>query len=563
MTLMTIRALRTPRALGALVLVALLAAVGAAAPRGGPVATAADLAAIRGYIKRGWTELRRSHRALLAAATDPKLPGSSRRWPVYVADSVAAVRDQLVAEGISDDELGRIELRRLPADRVTIADHGVLWLPEPYVVPGGRFNEMYGWDSYFIVLGLVRDGELALARGMVDNAIYEIEHYGTVLNANRTYYLTRSQPPLLTEMVLAVYARTRDRAWLAGAVPAIEAYYRYWTTGPHLTATGLSRYFDAGTGPAPEVLAGQRDSAGRTHYDRVKAYYRTHAISDYDVSRFYDAGADRLTEQFFIGDRSMRESGFDPSNRFGPFNAAVIDLVPVCLNSLLYQMERDTAAIAAILGQRDRVRTWEARAEVRKARIQAVLWDEPTGLYLDYDTTTQQRRRYPFLTTFWPLWVGIADPAQAHKVVGNLGLFERPGGLQTSAFESGSQWDAPYGWAPLELIAIRALRRYGYARDADRITVRFLSLILQVFVDRGTIVEKYDVVARTASTHAAFGYPSNEVGFGWTNAVFLELLADLPAARRPDIARAANGSCGSVAGAGRCAAAGCAPQRSR
>ena len=529
---------RAPRVALPLVIVVLLAAVAAATPRGGAVATASDLAAIRAYIKRGWTELRRSHRQLLAAAADPKLPVASRRWPVYVPEDVAAIRQRLVAEGIPDDELARIELRPLPADRSAITDHGVLWLPEPYVVPGGRFNEMYGWDSYFILIGLLRDGELELAKGMVDNAIYEIAHYGTVLNANRTYYLTRSQPPFLTEMLLGVYARTHDRVWLARAVPAIEAYYRYWTTGPHLTASGLSRYFDAGGGPAPEVLAGKRDAAGRTHYDRVKAYYRTHAISDYDLARFYDAGADRLTELFFVGDRSMRESGFDPSNRFGPFNVAVIDMNPVCLNSLLYQMERDAATIAGILGHRAAVATWEARATARKARIQALLWDEPAGLYLDYDTTTKQRRRYPFLTTFWPLWVGIADADQARKVVANLGLFERPGGLQTSTFESGSQWDAPYGWAPLELIAIQALRRYGYARDADRITARFLSLILQVFRDQGTIVEKYDVVARTAATRVAFGYATNEIGFGWTNAAFVELLADLPAARHAEVLRA-------------------------
>jgi len=528
---------RARRVAPPLVIAGLLAAVAAAAPRGGPATAASDLDAIRGYIKRGWTELRRSHRNLLAAAADPKLPPSSRRWPVYVAQDAAAIRDRLVAEGMPDDELARLELRALPADRSTITEHGVLWLPEPYVVPGGRFNEMYGWDSYFILVGLLRDGEVQLARGMVDNAIYEIEHYGTVLNANRTYYLTRSQPPFLTEMVLGVYARTHDRAWLARAVPAIEAYHRYWTTGPHLTASGLSRYFDAGSGPAPEVLASNRDAAGRTHYDRVKAFYRSHAITDYDLTRFYDAATDRLTELFFVGDRSMRESGFDPSNRFGPFNVAVIDMIPVCLNSLLYQMERDAATIEGILGDRAAVRTWEARATARKARIQALLWDEASGLYLDHDTTTKQRRRYPFLTTFWPLWVGIADADQARKVVGNLGLFERPGGLQTSTFESGSQWDAPYGWAPLELIAIKALRRYGYARDADRITVRFLSLILQVFRDQGTIVEKYDVVARTASTHAAFGYPTNEIGFGWTNAAFVELLADLPAARRAEVLR--------------------------
>jgi alpha,alpha-trehalase len=134
-------------------------------------------------------------------------------------------------------------------------------------------------------------------------------------------------------MLLAVYRRTRDRKWLEDAIPATEQCYRYWTEEPHLIpATGLSRYFDVGEGPAPEVLAAERDSQGRTHYDLARAYYRTHEVSAYDVKEFYDARGDRLTPLFYKGDRSMRESGFDPSDRFGPFSVDIIHYNPVCLN---------------------------------------------------------------------------------------------------------------------------------------------------------------------------------------------------------------------------------------
>src|SRR5439155_24916575 len=143
------------------------------------------------------------------------------------------------------------EIRKLPEDPAQVRGQGLLYLPRPYVVPGGRFNEMYGWDSYFIQVGLLRDGELELAKDMADNALYEIREYGKILNANRTYYLTRSQPPFLTEMLLGVYGRTQDRSWLAGSVDAIERFYLYWTHEPHVTGqTGLSRYFDLGTGPS-------------------------------------------------------------------------------------------------------------------------------------------------------------------------------------------------------------------------------------------------------------------------------------------------------------------------
>ncbi|HWL89248.1 MAG TPA: trehalase family glycosidase [Polyangiaceae bacterium] len=505
----------------------------------GPRATEADLDAIRVYIKKGWTELRRTHRQLLAAATDPKLTPTNGLWPVYVPEreDLAAIRNELAAEGVPAGELAQIELRRLPRDRSKIQEHGVLWLPKPYVVPGGRFNEMYGWDSYFILVGLLRDGEIELAKGIVDDFRYEIENYGMVLNANRTYFLSRSQPPFLTEMILAVYEKTADREWLRAALPAIATYYNYWNTAPHRTETGLSRYYDARTDPAPEVLADKRDERGLTYYGNVKEYYRTHTTTDYDVSRFYDAKKDELTDLFYVGDRSMRESGFDPSNRFGPFNVGIIDMNPVCLNSLLYQMEKDAAAIATILGDGPGAANWEARAADRKARIQALLWDEDTGLYLDYDYTKSKRRNYPFLTTFWPLWAGIADARQARKVVANLGLFERPGGLQTSTFRSGTQWDAPYGWAPLDLMAVKGLRRYGYVAEADRITVNSQSLVLDVFLEQRVIVEKYDAALRKSATGLKFGYTSNEIGFGWTNAVFIELLAGLPTSRRVDVLR--------------------------
>ena len=251
--------------------------------------SATQVAEVRKYIASGWTTLARSNRDLPAAAKDPKLsrePGSP--WPVYMSiredrERVAREVRQLLAE----KEFNSIELRTLPADLTTLRDHGLLYLPRPYVVPGGRFNEMYGWDSYFIQVGLLRDGEVRLARDMVENFVYEIEHYGTILNANRTYFLTRSQPPFLTRMILGVYNETADRNWLTATLPAIDAYYRFWTTGNHaVPGTGLSRYWDSGEGPAPEAVSDERDARGRTHYDRVREYYRTHKVTDYDLAQY-------------------------------------------------------------------------------------------------------------------------------------------------------------------------------------------------------------------------------------------------------------------------------------
>ena len=484
------------------------------------------------YIKQTWNVLERSNKGLAQAAIDPKFkPEPDGRWPLYIPRNGAV---QLISEELrqqmSASDFRAIDIRVLPPSSSGLQVAGLLYLPKPYVVPGGRFNEMYGWDSYFIQLGLLRDGQLTLAKDMADNFLYEVKNYGKVLNANRTYYLTRSQPPFLTQMVLGVYRKTHDRNWLETALPSIENYYRFWNSEPHLTPqTGLARYFDEGEGPAPEVVSAERDAQGRTHYELIKQYFKTHRIEDYNVNLYYDKRTDKLTPLFYKGDRSMRESGFDPSNRFGAFNIDVIRYNPVCLNSLLYLMERDTAEILLLLGRNEEAKTWQLNAKRRAERIGHLSWDEKDGLFYDYNFVEKGIRRYPFLTTFYPMWAGFATKAQAERIVKNLLRFETQGGLQTSTYVSGNQWDSPFGWGPLQLIAVDGLRRYGYNEDAERISLKFLSLVRREFLRQGYIVEKYDVVrgGSNVSSQIHFGYSANQAGFGWTNAAFTALYDEL------------------------------------
>ncbi|MGA8493583.1 MAG: trehalase family glycosidase, partial [Terriglobales bacterium] len=436
---------------------------------------------------------------------------------------------------------------------------GLLFLPYSYVVPGGRFNEMYGWDSYFIILGLLHDQRIDLARGIVENFFFEIEHYGTVLNANRTYYLTRSQPPFLTSMIMAVYNAEKaaghdDKDWLARAYEFAARDYEMWTRDPHLAgSTGLSRYYDFGDGPAPE---GAQDEAGL--HRKVAGYFVIHpelaqtyvvvkgstqhvpvSGPEYNV-QVCDAaqtmahrGCDdtatiHLSADYYKGDRSMRESGFDISFRFEPYGAATHHFVPVCLNSLLYKTEGDLGEISQLLGKTAEATRWKQRAEQRKTLINKYLWDDQRGLFFDYDLRTGTQSTYRYLTTFYPLWAGLATARQAQAVNRNVKVFDQPGGLATSPNETGVQWDYPYGWAPLQLLAVEGLRRYGFTEDANRISYEFLSTVAQNFKREGTIREKYDVVTRSSDVQVSAGYQANVVGFGWTNGVFLQLLQELP-----------------------------------
>ncbi|MEM9804124.1 MAG: trehalase family glycosidase [Cyanobacteria bacterium P01_D01_bin.56] len=494
----------------------------------------ATILKLRQYIKQSWHTLTRSHDHIVDAAMDEKISHpDGMPWPVYVSakENIAEV-EKILAQAVPPEKLKKIKLQELPAETEQIDDHGLLYLPGAYVVPGGRFNEMYGWDSYFIQLGLLQDQEYDLAKSMVDQALYEVEHYGTVLNANRTYFLNRSQPPFLSQMVLNWYSHSQDKDWLRSTIPQLESYYYYWTVPPHLNAnTGLSHYYAIGDGPAPEVIFSERDEGGRTHFDRIKDYYRTHSIVDYDLSLYYDSTGDRLTDLFYKGDRSMRESGLDPTNRFGPFSVDIIHYAPVCLNVLLYMMEQDLAQVHKHLDYPDLAQRWQEKAEERAKLIDEYLWDDDSGLYLDYNFRDQRRRYYEYATTFYPLWAGIATPDQAQQVVENLSKFEAPGGVRTSNYISGNQWDAPFGWAPFQLVAVRGLLRYGYRAEAKRIAESFISLVLNDFERCGALLEKYDLerCSGNVSEEIQFGYSTNEIGFGWTNGVVLELLAILDA----------------------------------
>jgi len=200
----------------------------------------------------------------------------------------------------------------------------------------------------------------------------------------------------------------------------------------------------------------------------------------------------------------------------------------VCLNSLLYKTEKDLEQIGRWLGHTADAEKWSKRAEARKKLIARYLWDDKSGFFFDFNLQTGQRSSYRYATAFYPLWAGLATPEQAKAVLKNLPAFEKPGGLAMSTEDSGAQWDLPYGWGNIEMLAIDGLRRYGFNADADRVSYEFLSMVAENFRHDGNIREKYNVVTRSSESHVELGYQMNVVGFGWTNAAFLELLHGLP-----------------------------------
>lgn len=435
----------------------------------------------------------------------------------------------------------------------------------PFVVPGGRFNEMYGWDSYFEALGLLADDRIDLAKAMVDNFVYEIRHYGKILNANRTYYLTRSQPPFLTSMTLAVYEHLpktdASKQWLRGVLAAaIKEYQTVWMNENHLTETGLSRYYGSGLGIPPEVEQG--------HFDPIlKPYAAKHDLSIAAFRQRYEQG--RIDEpeldRFFRHDRAVRESGHDTTYRWrvdGRDRAA--DFVTVDLNALLYKYELDIAFMLdkifadAVEGQS--ADEWYAKADKRKRLILKYLWNPDKHLFFDYCLPAQRQSGYISATTFYPLWACcpekvetkiLTDEQVKQFVPAALSYLEAPGGILATAKSSlhkygnpnhPRQWEYPNGWAPHQMIAWKGLQNYGCDTDADRLIYKWLYMITVNAANyNGTIPEKFDVVGRSHAVFAEYGNVGTEFaymtkeGFGWMNASYQMGLEHLSEKHKPNL----------------------------
>ncbi|HVU27448.1 MAG TPA: trehalase family glycosidase [Verrucomicrobiae bacterium] len=431
----------------------------------------------------------------------------------------------------------------------------------PYVVPGGRFNELYYWDSYFIVLGLLQDDRADLARGMADNLLYEVQYYGKIPNANRTYYLTRSQPPFLTSIIRAVYGSgVVDKKWLESALKmAVTEYTNVWLGPDRLVKIGdyeLSRYYDSGNGPCPETEPGHYNEKIQPWLAQVKPENPDLPLTPYHFLNEYlycgkygDLKVDGLTlDEFFKHDRAVRESGHDTTHRFDDRTA---DFVSVDLNSLLYKYETDFADLLEkefdgklpALGKDFGDATfWRQRAALRKQAMLALMWDDQRGYFFDYDFVNQKRSTYISATGLWPLWAKMFDAQNPEDMerVKRIAAYvhaklEEPAGLAATAKESvesarrhdARQWDYPYGWAPHQMLAWQGFKNYGLDADAQRLAYRWLYTIAKNAHDyNGMIPEKYNVVTGSHDVFAEYGnvgtkfvYIATE-GFGWMNASF-------------------------------------------
>jgi len=364
-------------------------------------------------------------------------------------------------------------------------DESLLGLPKPYLVPsyqegvGFDYNELYYWDSFFMVQGMLGSKENPeLVQGILEDLLSLFKRYKIIPNGSRTFLMGRSQPPFLTTFIFDVYtAYGKNKVWLKAAMEiAKQEYHTVWL--------------------------GQKKPNERSVYK--------------GLSRYYDIN--------YLHDLAEAESGWDMTPRF---NRHALNYLPVDLNALLYKYEMDFARTARLFDDKREAAKWEQAAQARKTTMDALMWDRVRGLYYDYNYVKEKRGSVSSLAAYFPMWAGMVSEKRAEQLVKALRRFENQGGLATTSaqplgrYVPGSmpvQWAFPNGWAPLHFIVVEGLLRYGYHEDAKRIALKWVKNNLDWFNANGVFLEKYNVVNPDKPPQKGV-YPS-QTGFGWTNAVF-------------------------------------------
>lgn len=396
-----------------------------------------------------------------------------------------------------------------------IKGSSLLPLPLPYIVPGGRFREIYYWDSYFTMLGLQESGESGMMQNMINNFAYLIETYGHIPNGNRTYYLGRSQPPFFSLMV-SLLAEVKGDSIYKTYLPAMKKEYSYWMEGAATLQRGqaykrvvklpdgaiLNRYWDEVDAPRQESYLQDVETTEKSHRSKSDMYHhlRAGAASGWDFSSRWFKDAKNIT------------------------TIQTTDIVPVDLNCLLYGLEMNIAKAALITQDKALADTFTKKAAARKAAVLQYTWNSRVNFFTDYNFSTRSADTMITAAGSFPLFMQVATPVQAGKVAAIISSkLLKEGGVVTTNNNTGQQWDAPNGWAPLQWVAIKGLENYHLTTLAANIAQRWLALNDKVFKATGKMMEKYNVL----NTHLDAGggeYPGQD-GFGWTNGVYLKLTA--------------------------------------
>lgn len=388
----------------------------------------------------------------------------------------------------------------------------LLKLPKSYIVPGGRFNEFFYWDSYFVMLGLQVSGRIEMMKNIVDNCAYLINEFGFVPNASRTYFLSRSQPPYFSLMLDLIFESTNDETIYSQYFETLEKEYQFWMNGVEDLENGnqfrrvvktqdgdvLNRYFDDENKPRPESYMID--------------------VEDAETS---------TNSEFYRNVRAACESGWDFSSRwFADGNSMqtieTLNLAQVDLNCLLWHLENTLAKASELQNFGDKKNNYSKKAEARKKSIDKYFWSQEDKIYKDYNIKSEFQTSSENIATLYPLFLNLSNQDQAKAVSETIKeKFLKKGGLITTTKDSGQQWDAPNAWAPYQWLGFLAMKNYEFDELAETIKNNWCSNVDRIYNNTGKLMEKYNAID-TTSIAGGGEYP-NQDGFGWTNGVYIKL----------------------------------------
>lgn len=400
----------------------------------------------------------------------------------------------------------------------------LLPLPKPYVVPGGRFREVYYWDSYFTMLGLAESGHWDKVQDMVDNFAHEIDAWGHIPNGNRSYYLSRSQPPFFAFMVKLLASHNGDDTYTT-YLPQLKKEYAYWMQGSDALEPGAQNL----------RVVKLKDGSVLNRYWDDRDTPRTESYLD-DVTTAKN-NPNRPATEIYRDLRAAAASGWDFSSRWmdNPEQLGSIrttSIVPVDLNALLFQMEKTLAHASSVAKDSNAAAQYQQLADARQKAMEKHLWNAKQGWYADYDLKTNAVRSQLTAASLFPLYVHSASKEHADKMATiTRAQLLKAGGLATTNLKTGQQWDAPNGWAPLQWVATEGLQNYGHQDLAMEVSWRFLTNVQHTYNREKKLVEKYDV-SSTGTGGSGGEYPLQD-GFGWTNGVTLKMLDLLCGTEKP------------------------------
>ena len=392
----------------------------------------------------------------------------------------------------------------------------LLPLPKPYVVPGGRFREVYYWDSYFTMLGLAESGNWERVQDMVENFAHELDTYGHIPNGNRSYYLSRSQPPFFSMMVDLLAQHQGDSAY-SKYLPQLQEEYDYWMADADSVKAG----------EASKRVVKLKDGTVLNRYWDARDVPRTESYMD-DIATAEKAD-NRNKADLYRDLRSGAASGWDFSSRWfdKPGDLSTIHttrIVPVDLNALMFHLEKTLARANKVAKNDQAVEHFNQLAETRQAAINRYLWDDKQGWYADYDWKKASVRPQLTAAALFPLYMQAATEEKATRTASAVQThLVKEGGLVTTNVNNGQQWDAPNGWAPLQWAAVQGLNNYGKQTLAKDIGMRFLKNVQATYDKEHKLVEKYVVEGKGLGGGGGGEYPLQD-GFGWTNGVTLKLM---------------------------------------